>query len=128
MLLGFDATTLRGNKTGVGYYTSRLLERLTRVGGRANPIDEVLILSNRPVAIGSVPRSTPTTRGSVSLAERLDAELFAPRSQGFPARPLPLHELPRTGARRNSLRRHLSRHDAAAHGHVSPLAQASLDR
>ena len=57
MLLGFDATTLRGNKTGVGYYTSRLLERLTRVGGRANPIDEVLILSNRPVAIGSVPRA-----------------------------------------------------------------------
>ena len=33
MLLAFDATTIRGNKTGVGYYSARLLERLTAVGG-----------------------------------------------------------------------------------------------
>ena len=55
MLLGFDATTLR--KTGVGYYTWRLLERLTEVDGPANPIDEVLLLSNRPVAMSSIPRT-----------------------------------------------------------------------
>ena len=47
MLLAFDATTIRGNKTGVGYYSARLLERLTAVDGDANPIDEILVLSNR---------------------------------------------------------------------------------
>ncbi len=59
MLVGFDATTIRGNKTGVGYYTARLLERLTRVGGRANPIDELVVLSNLELALSSdLPRTT----------------------------------------------------------------------
>ena len=51
MLLGFDATTIRGNKSGVGYYTSRLVEHLTAEGGASNPIDELLILLNRLVKL-----------------------------------------------------------------------------
>ena len=56
MLLAFDATTIRGNKTGVGYYSARLLERLTAVGGDHNPIDEVLVLSNRELDFTPIPR------------------------------------------------------------------------
>jgi glycosyltransferase involved in cell wall biosynthesis len=56
MLLAYDATTIRGNKTGVGYYTSRLLERLTRVGGEFNPIDELLVLSNLDLELPPLPR------------------------------------------------------------------------
>jgi glycosyltransferase involved in cell wall biosynthesis len=56
MLLAYDATTIRGNKTGVGYYTARLLEHLTRVGGEDNPIDELLVLSNLDLAIPDFPR------------------------------------------------------------------------
>lgn len=61
MLLGFDATTIRGNMTGVGYYSARLLERLTRVGGEGNPIDEVLVLSNRELSLTPAPRTRPVT-------------------------------------------------------------------
>ncbi|HEY7699174.1 MAG TPA: glycosyltransferase family 1 protein, partial [Vicinamibacteria bacterium] len=56
MLLGFDATTIRGNKTGVGYYSARLLERLTATGGDDNPIDEILVLSNRELDFAEIPR------------------------------------------------------------------------
>ena len=62
MNLGFDATTIRGNKTGVGYYSANLLERLTRVGGDQNPIDEVLLLSNQPFE-SSVPRARALRAG-----------------------------------------------------------------
>ena len=54
MLLAYDATTIRGNKTGVGYYTARLLEHLTRVGGESNPIDELLVVSPPKRVIGGV--------------------------------------------------------------------------
>ena len=67
MLLGYDATTIRGNKTGVGYYSSRLLDRLTRVGGDTNPIDELLVLSNRPIAFGPLPRARQVTSGYFPL-------------------------------------------------------------
>ena len=56
MLLASDATTIRGNKTGVGYYSARLLERLTAVGGDDNPIDEILVLSNRELDFTPTPR------------------------------------------------------------------------
>jgi glycosyltransferase involved in cell wall biosynthesis len=56
VLLGFDATTIRGNKTGVGYYSARLLERLTSVGGDDNPIDQILVLSNRELELDPIPR------------------------------------------------------------------------
>jgi glycosyltransferase involved in cell wall biosynthesis len=67
MIVGFDATTVRGNKTGVGYYTSRLLERLTRVDGERNPIDQLLVLSNRPIEVPPVPRSRIVTEGRFPL-------------------------------------------------------------
>jgi glycosyltransferase involved in cell wall biosynthesis len=63
MLLAYDATTIRGNKTGVGYYTSRLLERLTRVGGDLNPIDELLVLSNLDLEIHDLPRCRVVREG-----------------------------------------------------------------
>jgi glycosyltransferase involved in cell wall biosynthesis len=56
VLLAFDATTIRGNKTGVGYYSARLLERLSAVGGDDNPIDEILVLSNRELELAEIPR------------------------------------------------------------------------
>jgi glycosyltransferase involved in cell wall biosynthesis len=67
MLLGFDATTIRGNKTGVGYYSARLLERLTTVGGDDNPIDEILVLSNREFDLAPAPRSRLVEEGRFPL-------------------------------------------------------------
>jgi glycosyltransferase involved in cell wall biosynthesis len=67
MLLGFDATTIRGNKTGVGYYSARLLERLTSVGGAENPIDEILVLSNRKLDLAPVPRCRLVQEGRFPL-------------------------------------------------------------
>jgi glycosyltransferase involved in cell wall biosynthesis len=67
MLLGFDATTIRGNKTGVGYYSARLLERLTSVGGDDNPIDEVLVLSNRELELDDIPRCRVVEGGRFPL-------------------------------------------------------------
>ena len=58
MLVGFDATTIRGRMSGVGHYTSRLLERLTSVGGDSNPIDHLAVLSNHAVALSpDLPRT-----------------------------------------------------------------------
>jgi glycosyltransferase involved in cell wall biosynthesis len=67
MLLAFDATTIRGNKTGVGYYSARLLERLTSVGGDENPIDEVLVLSNRELDFTPIPRCRLVDEGRFPL-------------------------------------------------------------
>jgi glycosyltransferase involved in cell wall biosynthesis len=63
VIVGFDGTTIRGNKTGVGYYTSRLLERLTRVDGEDNPIDELVVLSNRALRIPELPRCRVLSEG-----------------------------------------------------------------
>lgn len=67
MLLAFDATTIRGNKTGVGYYTARLLERLTTVGEADNPIDELLVLSNHELHIPEIPRCRVLREGRFPL-------------------------------------------------------------
>ncbi len=67
MLLAFDATTIRGNKTGVGYYSARLLERLTAVDGDENPIDEILVLSNRDLDFTPVPRCRLVDEGRFPL-------------------------------------------------------------
>ncbi|HEY7819284.1 MAG TPA: glycosyltransferase family 1 protein [Vicinamibacteria bacterium] len=67
MLLGFDATTIRGNKTGVGYYSARLLERLTSVGGDDNPIDQILVLSNRELELDPIPRCRVVEDGRFPL-------------------------------------------------------------
>jgi glycosyltransferase involved in cell wall biosynthesis len=50
VILGYDATTLVGRISGVGYYTRRLLQSLSAgVGGDA--IERVLVLSNRHVPV-----------------------------------------------------------------------------
>jgi glycosyltransferase involved in cell wall biosynthesis len=48
MIVGFDATTLRGRISGVGYYTARLMESLANGAGRGT-LDQLVILSNREV-------------------------------------------------------------------------------
>lgn len=50
MILGYDATTLVGHISGVGYYTRRLLQSLAE-GAPGFGIDRILILSNRPVTV-----------------------------------------------------------------------------
>jgi glycosyltransferase involved in cell wall biosynthesis len=51
MILGFDATTLVGRLSGVGYYTARLMEELA--GGAADGIvRKIVVLSNRDVPVG----------------------------------------------------------------------------
>ena len=50
MILGYDATTLVGRISGVGYYTQRLLQSLS-AGAGGKDIDRVLVLSNRDVAV-----------------------------------------------------------------------------
>jgi glycosyltransferase involved in cell wall biosynthesis len=67
MRVAFDATTIRGNKTGVGYYSSRLLEHLTRVEGSDNPIDELLVVSNRDVDDPKLPRCRVVVNGKFPL-------------------------------------------------------------
>jgi glycosyltransferase involved in cell wall biosynthesis len=50
VIVGFDATTLVGRISGVGYYTKRLLEALTD-GAAGDEGVEVVVLSNRPVPV-----------------------------------------------------------------------------
>ncbi len=45
MRLAFDGTTLRPERTGVGYYTEHLLHHLAAEGQQ----DEIIVISNRPV-------------------------------------------------------------------------------
>src|SRR5205807_8548098 len=49
VIVGFDATTLVGRISGVGYYTKRLLETLA--DGAGGPDTELVVLSNRPVPV-----------------------------------------------------------------------------
>ena len=48
MIVGFDATTLAGRVSGVGYYTTRLMESLARMAGNGS-LDRLVVLSNRRV-------------------------------------------------------------------------------
>ena len=50
MIVGFDATTLNGNLSGVGYYTARLMESLANGAGEGT-LDRIVALSNRAVAL-----------------------------------------------------------------------------
>ena len=54
MIVGYDATTLGGETSGVGGYTRRLLDAL--VAGADPSIERLLVLSNRPVPIEPGPR------------------------------------------------------------------------
>lgn len=55
MIVGYDATTVTGQLSGVGYYTSRLLASLAN-GAGSGVVDRLVVLSNREVSIGAGPR------------------------------------------------------------------------
>ena len=50
MIVGFDATTLTGRISGVGYYTARLMESLADGAGEGI-VRRLVVLSNRPVPV-----------------------------------------------------------------------------
>ena len=55
MIVGFDATTLTGRISGVGYYTARLMESLANGAGEGI-VRRVVVFSNRPVAVTETDR------------------------------------------------------------------------
>jgi glycosyltransferase involved in cell wall biosynthesis len=55
VIVGFDATTLVGRISGVGYYTTRLMESLARAAGRS-ALERLVVLSNREVQAPPGPR------------------------------------------------------------------------
>lgn len=50
MIVAFDATTLRGRISGVGYYTARLMESLANGAGQGI-LERLVVLSNREVRV-----------------------------------------------------------------------------
>jgi glycosyltransferase involved in cell wall biosynthesis len=50
MIVGFDATTLRGRLSGVGYYTARLMESLAN-GAGSGIVERIVVFSNREVPV-----------------------------------------------------------------------------
>jgi glycosyltransferase involved in cell wall biosynthesis len=52
VIVGFDATTLTGHMSGVGYYTARLMETLANGAGDGQ-LDRLVVLSNRSVPLPS---------------------------------------------------------------------------
>jgi glycosyltransferase involved in cell wall biosynthesis len=60
--LGFDATTLAGRISGVGYYTARLLQSL-EAGAGDGLVERVVVLSNREVHVASGARLEVYARG-----------------------------------------------------------------
>lgn len=62
MIVGYDATTLSGRMSGVGYYTARLMESLAD-GAGAGTLERLVILSNRRVAAPGGPRVAVYSRG-----------------------------------------------------------------
>jgi glycosyltransferase involved in cell wall biosynthesis len=59
--LAFDATTLAGRISGVGYYTARLLQSLAG-GAGAGLVERVVVLSNREVPLPAGGALEPYTR------------------------------------------------------------------
>ena len=55
MIVGFDATTLTGRISGVGYYTARLMESLANGAGEG-VVRRLVVLSNRPVQLEETER------------------------------------------------------------------------
>jgi glycosyltransferase involved in cell wall biosynthesis len=50
MIVGIDATTLRGRLSGVGYYTARLIDSLANGAGEGT-LERVLVLSNQELLL-----------------------------------------------------------------------------
>lgn len=57
MIVGYDATTVTGQLSGVGYYTSRLLATLAN-GAANGVVERVIALSNRELDLPTGPRIT----------------------------------------------------------------------
>jgi glycosyltransferase involved in cell wall biosynthesis len=55
VIVGYDATTVAGQLSGVGYYTSRLLESLAN-GAGSGVVDRLVVLSNREMSLTPGPR------------------------------------------------------------------------
>jgi glycosyltransferase involved in cell wall biosynthesis len=55
MIVGFDATTLTGRISGVGYYTARLMESLANGAGEGI-VRRLVVFSNRPVKVEETAR------------------------------------------------------------------------
>jgi glycosyltransferase involved in cell wall biosynthesis len=55
VIVGFDATTLTGRISGVGYYTARLMESLANGAGEGI-VRRLVVLSNRPVRVEETER------------------------------------------------------------------------
>ena len=55
MIVGFDATTLTGRISGVGYYTARLMESLANGAGEG-VVRRLVVFSNRPVNVEETDR------------------------------------------------------------------------
>jgi glycosyltransferase involved in cell wall biosynthesis len=50
MIVGIDATTLKGRLSGVGYYTARLIDSLANGAGEG-VLDDIVVLSNQAVPL-----------------------------------------------------------------------------
>ncbi len=55
MIVGYDATTISGELSGVGYYTARLLASLAN-GAASGVVDRLIVLSNRELDLPAGPR------------------------------------------------------------------------
>ena len=55
MIVGYDATTVTGQLSGVGYYTKHLLASLAN-GAGSGVVDRLVVLSNREVSLDAGPR------------------------------------------------------------------------
>jgi glycosyltransferase involved in cell wall biosynthesis len=55
VIVGFDATTVTGQLSGVGYYTARLLKSLAN-GAGSGVVDRLVVLSNREMSLEPGPR------------------------------------------------------------------------
>jgi glycosyltransferase involved in cell wall biosynthesis len=55
VIVGYDATTISGELSGVGYYTARLLASLAH-GAGGGIVDRLIVLSNRDLGLAAGPR------------------------------------------------------------------------
>ena len=77
MIVGYDATTVTGQLSGVGYYTSRLLASLANGAGRG-VVDRLVVLSNRETLARASPRGSGSTRAGASRCARCGCSSCCP--------------------------------------------------
>jgi glycosyltransferase involved in cell wall biosynthesis len=77
MRIAFDGTTLRPGRTGVGYYTEHLLQHVAR---EQEPGDELVVLSNKPIATSeALPSGVRTQVASSRWPRMVWMQTYAPR-------------------------------------------------